>query len=109
MALSGSGWRRLRVWMRNVDRKEAKSAAWIVEVVSGAAYCSDCSGRAYEDEDDIEEILAFPFAVVVFDGSEFEVVLPGRFLLVPWIWKTVRFVHSWPGKLAQRWFGYRKE
>ena len=38
MAPSGSGWRRLRVWIRNVDRKEAKSAAWIVEGVSCAGY-----------------------------------------------------------------------
>ena len=92
--------------MRNVDRKEAKSAAWIMEVVSCAGYCSDCLGRAYEDEDDIEEILPFAFAVVVYDIHDFEVVLPGRFWLVPWIWKLVRLVRSCAGKLAQRRFGY---
>ena len=41
----------------------------------------------YEDEDDIEEILPFALALIVFDGSIAEVVLPGRFGLVPWIWK----------------------
>ena len=41
----------------------------------------------YEDEDDIEEILPFALALVVFDGSDAEVVLPGRFWLVPWLWK----------------------
>ena len=41
----------------------------------------------YEDEDDIEEILPFALALVVFDGSIADVVLPGRFGLVPWIWK----------------------
>ena len=44
-------------------------------------------GQAYEDEDDIEQILPFAFAFVVFDGSDAEVVFPGRFGLVPWIWK----------------------
>ena len=41
----------------------------------------------YEDEDDIEEILPFTLTLVVFDGSIAEVVLPGRFGLVSWIWK----------------------
>ena len=44
-------------------------------------------GQAYEDEDDIEQILPFAFALVVFDGSDAEVVFPGRFWLVFWIWK----------------------
>ena len=42
-------------------------------------------GQAYEDEDDIEEILPFAFALVVFDGSDTEVVFPGRFGLGSWI------------------------
>ena len=41
----------------------------------------------YEDEDDIEEILPFALTLVVFDGSIAEVVLPGRFRLVSWMWK----------------------
>ena len=41
----------------------------------------------YEDEDDIEEILPFALALVVFDGSIAEVVLPGRFRLVSWMWR----------------------
>ena len=41
----------------------------------------------HEDEDDIENILPFALALVVFDGSDAEVVLPGRFGLAPWIWK----------------------
>ena len=73
--------------MRKVDRKEAKSAAWIVKGVSCAGCCSDCLGRAYEDEDDIEEVLPLALALAVFDASYFEVVLPSRFLLVNWIWK----------------------
>ena len=44
-------------------------------------------GQAYEDEDDIEQILPFALALVVFDGSDAEVVFPGRFWLIPWIWK----------------------
>ena len=44
-------------------------------------------GQAYEDEDDIEQILPFAFALVVFDSSDAEVVFPGRFGLVSWIWK----------------------
>ena len=44
-------------------------------------------GQAYEDEDDIKEILPLALALVVFDASYFEVVLPGRFGLVYWIWK----------------------
>ena len=65
--------------MRNVDRKEAKSAAWIVEAVSYAGYCLE---RAYEDKDDIEELLPLAFAFVVFNASDLEVVLPGRFTIV---------------------------
>ena len=95
--------------MRNVDRNEAKSAAWIIEAVSCTGHCSGYSGWAYEDEDDIEEILPFAFAVVVYDIHDFEVVLPGRFWLVPWIWKSVRLVRSCAGKLAQRCFVYREE
>ena len=87
MAPSESSWRRLRVWMINVDRKEAKSAAYIVGEASCAGYCSDCLVRAYEDEDDIEEILPLAFALTVFNASDFEVVLPGRFWWVYWIWK----------------------
>ena len=79
MAPSESGWRRLRVWMRNVDRKEAKSAAWIMKGVSYAGPGLDCLGRAYEDEDDIEEILPLAFALGIFDASNFEVVFPSRF------------------------------
>ena len=86
MAPSGSGWRRLRVWMRNVDRKEAKSAAWISEE-SAMLGSSGCLIWPYEDEDDIEQILPFALALVVFNGSGAEVVFPGRFGLVPWIWK----------------------
>ena len=44
-------------------------------------------GQTYEDEDDIEQILPFALALVVFDGSDAEVVFPGRFWLVSWIWK----------------------
>ena len=44
-------------------------------------------GQAYEDEDDIEQILPFAFALIVFDFSDAEVVFPGRFWLVSWIWK----------------------
>ena len=44
-------------------------------------------GQAYEDEDDIKEILPFALALVVFDGSDAKVVLPGRFWLISWIWK----------------------
>ena len=44
-------------------------------------------GQAYEDEDDIKQILPFALALVVFDGSDAEVVFPGRFGLVSWIWK----------------------
>ena len=44
-------------------------------------------GWAYEDEDDIEEILPFAFALVVFNASDIEVVFPGGFGLVYWIWK----------------------
>ena len=85
MASSGSGCKRLRVWTRNVDRKDAKSAACIVKGVSYAGHCSDC--LADEDENDIEEILPLAFALAVFDASNFEVVFPGRFWLVYWIWK----------------------
>ena len=42
--------------------------------------------RAYEDEDDIEEILPLAFAFVVFNASNFEVVLPSRFWWVYRIW-----------------------
>ena len=70
--------------MRNVDRKEAKSAAYIVKAVSCAEYCLRW---AYEDEDDVEEILPLALALGVFDASDFEVVLPGRFGLIYWIWK----------------------
>ena len=87
MASSGSGCRRLSVSMRKVDRKEAKSAAWIMKGVSGAGRCSDCLGRAYKDEDDIEKILPLALALAVFDASTFEVIFPSRFLLVNWIWK----------------------
>ena len=73
--------------MRNVDRKEAKSAAWMMEAVSCVVYCSDCSGRAYEDENDVEEILPLALALTVFDASVFKVVFPSRFLLVNQIWK----------------------
>ena len=31
--------------------------------------------------------MPFALTLVVFDGSDVEVVLPGRFGLVPWIWK----------------------
>ena len=54
--------------------------------VSCAGYCSGCWG-AYEDEDDIEEILPLALALVVFNTSNLEVVLPGRFGWVYWIWK----------------------
>ena len=99
MASSGSGWRRLRVWMRNVDRKEAKSAAWITKGVSYARHCSDC--LANEDEDDIEKILPLAFALVVFDASNFEVVFPGRFWLVSWICKRSDwFTAGWADLLS---------
>ena len=42
---------------------------------------------AYEDEDDIEEILPLAFAFVVFDVGKFEIVLPGGFASVYWVWK----------------------
>ena len=41
----------------------------------------------YKDEDDIKNILPFALALVVFDGSDAEVVLPDRLWLVPWICK----------------------
>ena len=84
MASSGSGCRRLSVSMRKVDRKEAKSAAWIMKRVSGIGRCS---GQAYEDEDDIEQILPLALALAVLDASIFEVISPSRFLLIIWIWK----------------------
>ena len=71
--------------MRNVDRKEAKSAAWIIQSIRQTIRI--ILGQAYEDEDDIEQILPFALALVVFDGSDAEVVFPGRFGLVSWIWK----------------------
>ena len=71
--------------MRNVDRKAAKSAAWIIKGVSYAGYAR--SVWPHEDEDDIEQILPSTVALVVFDGSDAEIVLPGRSGLVPWIWK----------------------
>ena len=100
MALSGSGCRRLSVSIRNVDKKEAKSAAWVVEAVSFAGYRLDYLVRAYEDEDDIEKILPFALALVVFDTSDFEVVFPGRFWLVNWIWKRSDWLAVCTGKLA---------
>ena len=42
---------------------------------------------AYENEDDIQETLPLALALGVFDASDFEVVLPGRFGLIYWIWK----------------------
>ena len=87
MASSEPGWRRLRVWMRNVDRKEAKSAAWIMKAVSYAGPCLGYLGRAYKDEDDVKEILPLALALAVFDASDFKVVFPSRFFLIDWIWK----------------------
>ena len=58
-----------------------------MKAVSYAGPCLDCLGRAYEDEDDVEEILPLALALVVFDASDFEVVFPSRFLLIDWIWK----------------------
>ena len=43
--------------------------------------------RAYEDEDDIEEILPLALALGVFDFSNLEVPLPSRFRSVCGIWK----------------------
>ena len=42
---------------------------------------------AYEEEDDIEDIPPLLLAFAVFYPSNFEVVLPGRFGLVRWIWE----------------------
>ena len=45
-------------------------------------------GQAYEDDDDIDRgELPFARALVVFDGSDAKLVLPGKLWLVSWIWK----------------------
>ena len=68
-------------------------------------------GQAYKDEDAIiEEILPLALTVIVFGGSDTEVVLPGRLWSALWICKQSDwFDHNWSGKLAQRRFVYRKE
>jgi len=43
--------------------------------------------RAYEDEDDIQKLLPLAFAPTVFFLSLVDVVLPGRFRYIGWIWK----------------------
>ena len=62
---------------------------------------------AYEDEDDIEEILPLAFALGVFDASDVEIPLPSRFWLVYWIWKPSDWSATGQTELAQRRFGYQ--
>ena len=64
-----------------------------IESVRSLGCFMDFLGQAYKDEDAIiEEILPLAFAVVVFDGSDTEVVLPSSFWSVLWICKRSDWV-----------------
>ena len=79
--MSWSSCRRLRVLMRNVDRKEGKARPGLLK-----QYCSDCLGRAYED-DEIKEMPSFALALRVFNANDSKVACSGGFGFVYWIWK----------------------
>ena len=67
----------LRVSIRKAERKDANSAAWVIEMRE--LYEGFRSRWTHEDENDIEELLPLFLTLTVFDFGDIKVVFPCRF------------------------------